>query len=84
MSADETVPVEEAVEAYVSATGYTPSHVHQILAELREPGVVPLDLLGDSLPYFLKDGVPVVERARFDALMARVRERQAAHGDVEG
>ena len=25
-------------------------------------------------PYFIKDGRPVVERARFDALMTRVRQ----------
>ena len=82
MSADETITVREAVEAYMTAAGYTPSHVHQVLAELQEPGTLPLDLLGDPLPYSIKDGVAVVERARFEALMAHVRARQADHADT--
>jgi hypothetical protein len=71
MSAPETIPVREAVEAYLRATGSSPSLADQILAELDEPGAQSLDLLGDALPYFVKDGRPVVERERFDALMAR-------------
>ena len=73
MSIKKTIPVRDAVVAYLSATGSSPSLVYQILAELHEPGVLPLDLLGDQLPYFIEDGRPVVERARFDALMAHVR-----------
>jgi len=73
MSINETMPVRDAVEAYLSATGSSPSLAYQILAELHEPGLLSLDLLGDPLPYFMDDGRPVVQRARFDALMARVR-----------
>ena len=73
MSINETMPVRDAVEAYLSATGSSPSLAYQILAELHEPGLLSLDLLGDPLPYFMDDGRPVVRRARFDALMARVR-----------
>jgi len=73
MSIKEAMPVQEAVEAYLSATGSSPSLAYQILAELHEPGLPWLDLLGDPLPYFMDDGRPVVRRARFDALMARVR-----------
>jgi len=76
--ADETIPVSEAVEIYVRATGTSPSYTQQVLAALHEPGALPLELLGDPLPYFLKDGIPVVERVRFDALMSRV-----AHGNSE-
>lgn len=78
MSPDETIPVREAVEAYLRATGSSPSLADQVLAELHEPGVLRLDLLGDTLPYFMKDGRPVVERARFDELMARVRASKTA------
>jgi hypothetical protein len=77
MSLEETIPVREAVEVYLRATGSSPSLAEQIVAELHELGA-PLNLLGDSLPYFVKDGKPVVERERFEELMARVRER-AAH-----
>jgi hypothetical protein len=77
MSVEDTIPVRDAVEAYVSATGSSPSLAEQIVAELREPGTLRLDLLGDPLPFFIKDGQPVVERARFDALMARVRQRRS-------
>jgi hypothetical protein len=73
MSIKKTIPVRDAVKAYLSATGSSPSLAHQILAELHEPGVLSLDLLGDPLPYFIEDGRPVVERAHFDALMAHVR-----------
>ena len=73
---EDTIPVREAVEAYLVATGASPSLEEQVLAGLREPGTLPLNLLGDPLPYFIKDGQPVVERARFDELMARVRKRQ--------
>jgi hypothetical protein len=73
MSANETIPVREAVEAYLRATGSSPSLADQILAGLDEPGANSLDLLGDALPYFVKDGRPVVERQRFDALIARTR-----------
>jgi hypothetical protein len=73
---EDTIPVREAVEAYLAATGTSPSLEEQVLAELREPGTLPLNLLGDPLPYFIKDGQPVVERARFDELMARVRKHQ--------
>lgn len=73
MSIKETMPVRDAVEAYLSATGSSPSLAYQILAELHEPGLLSLDLLGDPLPYFMDEGRPVVQRARFDALMARVR-----------
>jgi hypothetical protein len=34
------------------------------------------DAVDDPLPYFIKDGRAVVERARFDAVMARVRRRR--------
>ena len=77
MSADETIPVREAVEAYMVATGSSMSLAEQVLAELHEPGMLPLDLLGEPLPYFIKDGEPVVDRGRFDALMARVRAAEA-------
>jgi len=40
------------------------------LPDLRPVG---MDVLGDSLPYSIEDGHPVVRRARFDALMAHVR-----------
>jgi hypothetical protein len=73
MSIKETIPVRDAVEAYLNATGSSPSLVYQILAELHEPRVLSLDLLGDPLPYFIQDGRPVVERARFDAFIAHVR-----------
>ena len=43
--------------AYLSATGSSPSLVYQILAELHEPGVLPLDLLGDPLPYSSRTAV---------------------------
>jgi hypothetical protein len=76
--AEDTIPVREAVEAYLAATGASPSLEEQVLAELREPGMLPLNLLGDPLPYFTKDGQPVVERVRFEQLMARVRKHQ--HG----
>jgi hypothetical protein len=76
MSSNETIPVEVAVEEYVRATGYTPSHVPLVLAGLDEPGTLPLDLLGESMPYSIKDGIAVIERDRFDALMARLREGQ--------
>jgi len=56
MSAHETIPVREAVEAYLRATGSSPSLADQILAGLDEPGANSLDLLDDALPYFLKDG----------------------------
>lgn len=77
MSADETIPVREAVEAYMVATGSSMSLAEQVLAELHEPGMLPLDLLGEPLPYFIKDGEPVVHRGRFEALMARVRAAEA-------
>ena len=76
MASEETIPVEEAVAAYVRQSGYTPSHVPLVLAELTEPGTLPLDLLGESLPYSVKDGVAVIERERFEAVMARLRESQ--------
>ena len=57
MSIKETIPVRDAVVAYLSATGSSPSLVYQILAELHEPGVLSLDLLGDPLPYFIEDVV---------------------------
>ena len=72
MPLEQTIPVREAVDIYLRATGTSPSHADQILAGLKEPGTLPLDLLGDALPYFIQDGEPVVERDRFDALMARV------------
>jgi hypothetical protein len=75
---EDTIPVRAAVEAYLSATGSSPSLAEQIVAELHEPGTLPLDLLGDPLPYFIKDGHAVVERWRFDAMMARVRKRSEA------
>lgn len=75
---EDTIAVRDAVAAYLSATGSSPSLAEQIVAELHEPGTLPLDLLGDPLPYFFKDGRPVVERARFEALMARVRRRSDA------
>ena len=74
MSLADTIPVELAVEEYVRESGYTPSHVPLVLAELKEPGALPLDLLGEPLPYFIQEGVPVIERNRFDAIMARLRE----------
>lgn len=77
MSTEETIPVAEAVAAYVREAGYTPSHVSTVLAQLDEPGTPPLDLLGEPLPYSVKDGVAVTERLRFEALMARLRESQA-------
>jgi hypothetical protein len=77
MSLEETIPVRDAVDAFLKATGSSPSLADQIVAELHEPGA-PLDLLGDPLPYFVKDGQPVVERERFEELMARVRERAHA------
>jgi hypothetical protein len=76
MPAEETIPVEDAVAAYVQQAGYTPSHIPLVLAELNEPGTLPLDLLGEPLPYSIKDGVAVIERRRFDAVMARLRESQ--------
>lgn len=76
MSAAETLPVREAIERYLVETGSSMSLADQILAELDAPGgLLPLDLLGDALPYFIKDGEPVVERDRFEALMARVRSQ---------
>ena len=66
--------MRDAVEACVRATGSSPKLVEQIVAELREPDTLRLDPLGDPLSYFIKDGRAVVERARFDALMARVRQ----------
>jgi len=72
---DDTISVREAVETSLAATGSSPSLEDQVLAEMRQPGTLPLNLLGDPLPYFIKDGQPVVERARFEELMARVRER---------
>jgi hypothetical protein len=77
MASGEIIPVEEAVAAYVRQSGYTPSHVPLVLAELKEPGTLPLDLLGESLPYSIKDGVAVIERERFEAVMARLRASQA-------
>ena len=77
MSADETIPVREAVETYMVATGSSMSLAEQVLAELHEPGMLPLDLLGEPLPYVIKDGEPVVDRGRFEALMARVRAAEA-------
>lgn len=77
MALEDTIPVEDAVAAYVQATGYTPSHVPLVLAELDEPGTLPLDLLGEPLPYSIKDGVPVIERKRFDQVMANLRASQA-------
>jgi hypothetical protein len=74
MSVENTIPVRDAVEACVRATGSSPSLAEQIVAELREPDTLRLDLPGDALSYFIKDGRAVVERARFDALMARVRQ----------
>lgn len=71
----DAIPVEQAVEEYIRASGYTPSHVPLVLAELKEPGNLPLDLLGEPLPYSIQDGVPVVERDRFEAILARLRER---------
>ena len=73
---EDTISVREAVEMYLAATGSSPSLEPQVLAELREPGTLPLNLLGDPLPYFIKDGEPMVERARFEELMARVRGQQ--------
>jgi hypothetical protein len=73
MATEDIIPVRDAVEAYLTATGSSPSLADQILSQLDEQGAIPLDLLGDALPFFIKDGHPVVERARFDALMARVR-----------
>ncbi len=75
---EDTISVRDAVAEYLSATGSSPSLAEQIVAELREPGTLPLDLLGDPLPYFIKDGCAVVERSRFEALMARVRRRSEA------
>jgi hypothetical protein len=77
MSVEDTIPVRDAVDAYLKATGSSPSLADQIVAELHEPGAPPLDLLGDPLAYFFKDGRPVVERERFEELMARVRQRGA-------
>ena len=82
MPAEETIPVREAVDTYLKLTGSSPSLAEQIVAELHEPGAPALDLLGDPLPYFFKAGRPVVERERFDELMARVRQR-AAHEPLE-
>ena len=82
MSADDTIPIDEAVEAYLREAGYTPSHVPLVLAELTESGALPLDLLGEPLPYTIKDGVAVVERERFEALMARLRESPAGGAGV--
>ena len=76
MTFEDTIPVEEAVAAYVRQTGYTPSHVQLVLAELDQPGTLPLDLLGEPLPYSIKDGVPVIERGRFEAAMARLSASQ--------
>jgi len=73
VSINESIPVRDAVDAYLRATGSSPSLAYQILAELHEPVTLSLDLLGDPLPYFIEDGRPVVQRARFDALMAHVR-----------
>ena len=47
-----------------------------MLYELDEPGTLPLDLLGEPMPYSIKDGVAVIERDRFEALMARLRAGQ--------
>ena len=41
MSSNDTIPVEVAVAEYLRATGYTPSHVPLVLAELDEPGTLP-------------------------------------------
>jgi hypothetical protein len=68
----DTIPVEVAVETYIRATGSSPSHVPQVLAELLEPGTRPLDLLGEPMPYSIKDGVSVIARDRFDDLMTRL------------
>jgi len=73
MSSQEVIPLREAVETYLIETGSSPSLAEQIVAELREPGMLRLELLGDPLPYFIQDGEVVVERARFDELMARLR-----------
>jgi hypothetical protein len=73
---DETISLRDAVEAYLSATGSSPSLAEQLVAEVREPGTLRLELLGDPLPYFVKDGRVVVERARFDELMAHLRDRR--------
>jgi len=77
MLTTETLSVRDAVEAYLSATGSSPSLAHQILAELHEPGAHSMDLLGDTLPYLIEDGRRVVSRARFDALMAHISGRGA-------
>jgi hypothetical protein len=71
MSVEQTIPLRAAVEAYLLATGSSPSLAHQVLAEVGNAGR--LELLGDALPYFEKDGRAVVERKRFEALLARVR-----------
>ena len=76
MSPDDTIAVEQAVEIYLRESGYTPSHVPLVMAELAEPGTLPLDLLGEPLPYSIKDGRAVIERSRFDAIMARLRASQ--------
>ena len=79
MSEKGTIPVREAVDAYVAETGSSPSLAEQIVAELHEPGVLTLDLLGDPLPYFFLDGQPVVERERFEELISRVRQRATTY-----
>ena len=79
MSIKESIPVREAVDAYLRATGSSPTLAYQILSELHEPAILSLDLLGDPLPYFIEDGRQVVQRGRFDALMAHVRD-----GALEG
>jgi hypothetical protein len=73
MSSQDVIPLREAVETYLIETGSSPSLAEQIVAELREPGTLRLELLGDPLPYFILDGEVVLERARFDELMARLR-----------
>jgi hypothetical protein len=71
MSAPETIPLREAVDRYLMATGSSPSLADQVLAELQDTSGA-LEVLGDAIPYFFMDGEPVVERERFDRLMAQV------------
>ena len=47
---EDTISVREAVEMYLAATGSSPSLEPQVLAELREPGMLPLNLLGIRSP----------------------------------
>lgn len=72
MSVEETIPLRDAVEAYLLATGSSPSLTDQVLAEVAE-SAGRLEVLGDVLPYFEKDGRPVVERSRLEALLTGVR-----------